>query len=685
MAVGDFNGDGNADLAIVNNGNSSVSIFLGNGNGTFAAGQVYGVGVSPIGVTVADFNGDGKLDLVVAIASNASPSSVSVLLGKGDGTFGAPTNYGVGGTVGVAVGDFNGDGKLDLAVGHSGNPGPGYIAMLLGNGDGTFQQGPTSPSDNVPDSIGSADFNHDGKLDVMIGNYSTNFISVQLGKGDGTFGPATDYVVGSYPFSGAIGDFNGDGKPDLAIPNSAGNTLSILLGNGNGTFKPATTLTGESNPASVTVADFNGDGNLDLAVTNLYTVMVLLGNGNGTFAAGPTLPVSGGVGIGDFNDDGALDVAVSNPHLGSPTLNNVTAFINQRVQAVSTVSVIPAEASHFDVAAPIIAPAGTAASFTVTAVDPFGNTATDYSGRAFFTSSDSAATLPAVSVLANGVGTFSVTLSTLGDQTLIATDAIASSITGTSNTITVSGPATHFVLNSPMTATAGQAFNVTVTALDTNNVTAVGYSGTVNFTSSDSQAAVPSNVNLFNGLGIFAVTLKTVGSELLTASDTTSGIAAVSNNIAVSAAAASHLVLGVPSNSTAGMAFILTVTARDQFNNTATGYGGSVKFSSSDNGLFTTVPVANSLASGVGIFGATLTTAGSQTLTVTDNSNSGINGVSGPIIVSAAAAARFTVVAPPAATAGVTVAFTVTALDSFNNFALGIRRACRPFKQRYGC
>jgi hypothetical protein len=173
---------------------------------------------------VGDFNGDGKLDLAV---TNVLFSSVSVLLGNGDGTFGAATNYGAGFTpLSVAVGDFNGDGKLDLAVA---NASDNTVSVLLGNGTGGFGAAINYAVASGPRSVEVGDFNGDGKLDLVVANRDSNSVSVLLGNGDGTFGAATNYTVGADPVSVAVGDFNGDGALDLAVPNAFSNNVSVLL------------------------------------------------------------------------------------------------------------------------------------------------------------------------------------------------------------------------------------------------------------------------------------------------------------------------------------------------------------------------------------------------------------------------------------------------------------------------
>jgi hypothetical protein len=294
-------------------------------------------------------------------------------------------------------------------------------------------------------------------------------------------------------------------------------------------------------------------------------------------------------------------------------------------------------ATHFTVSAPASATAGTALSFTVTARDPFNNVATSYGGTVHFMSSDGAATLPANSTLTNGVGTFSATLKTAGNQTITATDTVTASITGTSGPIAVgAAAATHFTISAPASAmlspassstpkAAGTAFSFTVTALDQFNNTATGYAGTVHFTSSDPQATLPADSTLTNGTGTFTATLRTAGSQTITGTDTGNGsITGTSNAIVVSPAAATHFALSAPASVAGGAAFSFTVTALDPFNNVATGYAGTVHFTSSD--AHAILPADSTLMNGVGTFSATLKTAGNQTLTASDIVNSAITG-----------------------------------------------------------
>ncbi len=324
LITGDFNGDGKLDLATANTTSNTVSVLLGNGDGTFAAASTFAVGSDPFNLVAGDFNNDGKLDLAVANFAGGATSNISILLGNGDGTFQTPgPTFAAGkGPISVVTGDFNRDGKLDLAVA---NRLDNTVSILLGNGDGTFQPHAdyvASTQDVAGLAVG--DFNGDGKLDLAVTNPSTGQVSILLGNGDGTFQAPVAYSTGAsgdHPTAVTVADFNGDGILDLAVTKFNAKNVAIFLGKGDGTFQPevsyATTSGAMVGPGGITTGDFNGDGLVDLVVTDQYdnTVSILLGNGNGTFQ-GPlefaTGNLSAGVAAGDFNGDGRLDVAVAN-------------------------------------------------------------------------------------------------------------------------------------------------------------------------------------------------------------------------------------------------------------------------------------------------------------------------------------------------------------------------------------
>jgi hypothetical protein len=292
FAFGDFNGDGNLDLAVTGSQSSNVSILLANGKGGFTPGGTFATGPSPIGVVSGDFNGDGKMDLAVV---NNGLDNVSILLGKGDGTFGPAVNFGAGQSpVYVVAGDFNGDGKLDLAVT---NAAGNNVSILLGKGNGKFGP-PTNFATGVePEFIAVGDLNGDGKLDLAVANAGegTGTVSVLFGNGDGTFQPAVSLATDALESTGiAIADFNGDAIPDIVVANFGSASVSVFLGNGAGSFQSAITSPVSvlgSAPWALAAGDFNGDGQTDLAVVayGLQDVALLPGLGDGSFGTATLL------------------------------------------------------------------------------------------------------------------------------------------------------------------------------------------------------------------------------------------------------------------------------------------------------------------------------------------------------------------------------------------------------------
>jgi hypothetical protein len=291
-----------------------VSVSVAPVHADFEPRQDFTASGRPVSVAAADFNADGKLDLATA---NNFDGTVSVLLGNGNGTFQAEQVIPMEAsafTLHVTVGDVNGDGKADLAVA---NPGRNEVVVLLGNGNGTFQVKPGLGVGLTPFSVTVADLNGDTKPDLVAANYGDNTVSVRLGNGNGTFQDQQTFATGASPKIVVVADFNGDSKPDLAVSNSGASTVGVLLGNGNGTFQAMQGFATGSGPVGVAAPDLNGDGKLDLVTANglAGSVSVLLGNGNGTFQPRKDVPAgsgASGLAVADVNTDGRLDVVTAN-------------------------------------------------------------------------------------------------------------------------------------------------------------------------------------------------------------------------------------------------------------------------------------------------------------------------------------------------------------------------------------
>jgi hypothetical protein len=341
LTLGDFNNDGKTDIAVASacgdklcETSGVVVVLLNNGDGTFANGiksqavdSDYGASLA---LTAADFDGDGNLDLAVVNTGVNELGDVTILLGKGNGHFRLVAGYGLNEVPEfVRAGDFNNDGKMDMAVTTNSN----HVAVLLGNGDGAFQNSVIYDVEQGPQDLAVADVNGDGKPDLLVVNECghTNgcregTVSVLVGNGDGTFQAQQSYFVGIFPLEVAVADFNGDGKSDLVLDLPCGTDSSctsnggigVLLGNGDGTFQSVVNYAATgSDTARVGTGFFSNRNTPDIVALNYQTfnITVFKGKGDGTFAAGKTFmvganPVS--VGTGDLNGDSEDDIAVLN-------------------------------------------------------------------------------------------------------------------------------------------------------------------------------------------------------------------------------------------------------------------------------------------------------------------------------------------------------------------------------------
>jgi hypothetical protein len=345
VTVADLNADGNLDFIVGEVVENAILVFLGNGDGTFQPPATYPVAGFPTYTIVAsDFNHDGNVDLAVSnISSDGFTGYASVLLGNGDGTFQPHQDFSAG-TVwfGMTAGDFNGDGNLDLVVANDSFPPTYEFSVLLGNGDGTFQAPVFYGSGYVGGGVTAGDFNGDGKLDLAIAGdaVSNTGVDVWLGNGDGTFQPPMGFSTAESPYSAITGDFNQDGKLDLAVRcvgNDVVGDISVLFGNGDGTFQNHVdypTSAGEE----IAEADLNGDGILDFATPGGTAsagevVATFLGRGNGTFGVLDYFPIGNGefaVAAGDFDNDGMLDLVAGNLY------DNTISVLRQVTSVLST-------------------------------------------------------------------------------------------------------------------------------------------------------------------------------------------------------------------------------------------------------------------------------------------------------------------------------------------------------------
>jgi hypothetical protein len=537
VTVADFNHDGKPDLAVVNTGSqSSVSVLLGNGSGSFQPAVTTAVLNGGAGngnaqsVAVGDFNGDGLTDVAMSTSGSPANPAVEILLGKGDGSF-QPNHLilPVGPTpLSVAAGDFDHNGALDLVTANSN----GTVSVLMGNGGGSFRPRIDVTVGADARAVVVGDFNGDGRLDVAAAQQLSHSVSVLLGHGDGTFAPPRAFDASGQdltfsPVSMAVGDVNGDGRADLVINMTGGldsviAQLGVLLGNGDGTFRApileSPGMTGGD--GDVALADFNNDGRLDVAVGGQadipHGLTVNTGNGDGTFGvpfqSPQTFSTGGndpfGVAAADLNGDGLVDLVAANSSSSSVgvLLNTAAPVIDAPTTTALSTSIATAVFGQIEtLTATVTSPAGTPIGtvFFHDGDTVLGFAPLDTTGKAALTTS-------------LFVGTHSLT------ATFFGTIGFADS-NSPATTVTVNPAATTLTLRSSVNpAVTGQAvtFTATVAAVapgrgtPTGTVTfkdgnvvlgtvAVGTRGTATFTTSFAAAGGHTITAVYNGAPIF--------------------------------------------------------------------------------------------------------------------------------------------------------------------------------------
>jgi hypothetical protein len=617
VITADFNGDGKLDLVVAHTSDNSIYVMLGNGNGTFQPAVKTAVGEAiQGGLRVGDFNNDGKLDLF--LPSMASGYPAVVMLGNGDGTFKPALNsssFSVSGTYprGWAVGDFNGDGKLDVVASlPSTSANTGGYDILLGNGDGTFKAGvATTGVLGYSRWVTTGDFNGDGKLDLAFadgqqinGSAGNAELSIALGNGDGTFKPPVHYASPGLPSSDnlnpedvVVGDVNGDGKLDAIVSNYDDN-INVYLGNGDGTFKPAVGYAPGQYPRDVVIKDVNGDGKADLVVSNLGigaggaefaaegyqpgSVAVMLGNGTGTFGA-PTqyqpFDYPGWTAVGDFNGDGSPDLAVSQVFdghsvavmLNSPTSTNLPPTV--ATNAAATPSPVTGKTATLSV---VGADDGGESNLTYT----WGTTVTPPGAVAFSINGTNAAKNTTVTFTKAGTYYFKVTITDAAG--LSAIDMVPVTVSSTLSSISIS-PASASVattLTNQFTASALDQFGAALSTQPAITWTVSG-GGVISSTGLFTAGATPGGpftVTAASGAAKGTASVTVTGAFVWTGAGITSDWSELANwNTKTVPGAGATVIFNATSskNATVDAAFAGTVSVMQ----IASGYAGTVSLS----------------------------------------------------------------------------------------------------------
>ena len=698
--MGDLNGDGRTDLVVANRTSGTISVMLGNGNGSLQNKVDYTVGVTPNGLVLGDFNGDGKLDVATA---NFGAGTVSILLGNGDGTFRPKTDFAVGATpVSLAAADFNGDGHLDLAVAAE-NTLNDSVSILRGVGDGTFSPAVNLFTDSAvrnvlplqsPSTIAIGDFNGDGKADIVMVNNKDipafgrvplqNLVgtaSVLLGNGDATFQAPRNFSLGVSPDPVVTGDFNGDGRLDFAVANRLSGSVSIYSGTGDGNFPTRTDYLAGPDPMALVAADFNGDGHTDLAVTDPFTgfssdmVTILSGQLGGGFQTTANFLAAPSVGLlaaGDLNGDGRPDLVS-----GSANQNEVTPWLNNGAGAFPAFPLVPNPG--VTLAAKALADfngdgildeafiGGLGAEIKLGLGDgQFGDAVSFAVGE--FPNSVAAADV-------NGDGTPDLLV---GSTTFNNKVALLTNLPGWDNR---TAGAVGFNVSAPQQLTAGAPLSVTVTAVDALGNPAPGFLGTVDF----DDLAPGATASVFRGQYDFTTAdagrhtflvsgLTSAGAHTLSVVAVGMPTATVAVNVVPAALA--KFALSAPASIPAGTPFSFTVSPEDVFGNVETAYAGTVHFGALSNDTQAVLPADytfTALDAGLHTFGATLfkTTGAGMPLITAKDVATGVSGFTNLFVTPLAPVALTMSIPLSPLTAGAQAGMVVSSIDIYGNQAPG--------------
>jgi flagellin-like hook-associated protein FlgL len=326
----DFNGDGFLDIVTTDGAANTLSVLFGKGNGTFDDRITIATGTPIYYLDVGDYNNDGSIDIAT---SDHLQTGLSFYSNDGSGTFAPRLSSGIGFSApgDLYTYDFNNDGILDIAT-----TTPTTLVIAMGNGNGTFGVTNTTSTGVSGKSLVGGDFNGDGKIDLAIGADLGSEVNIFAGDGQGGFSLLSTITTGQDPMHLVVEDFNRDGHDDIMTLNYVGNSISLFLGNGQGSFSLSVSIS-SSAPFRAITSDFNGDGICDVAFTESATdsVKILLGKGNGSFENGltfATLDTPLGISAADFDNDGAIDIVTTNAGVGveaaSVLIANSTTITN---------------------------------------------------------------------------------------------------------------------------------------------------------------------------------------------------------------------------------------------------------------------------------------------------------------------------------------------------------------------